>query len=111
MGIGAQTTTNHSLYVSKGKSAFLKCQVNSKYVFFWIGPNDDIYTYGLFAINPSLSKNTQIVGNITNGEYNMQINNVTKRDEGIYKCVRGQGNNKSRKVTVVKLTIRGNYYK
>lgn len=51
------------------------------------------------------------VGNITNGEYNLQINNVTEKDEGIYECFRYAKNNKPHKVTVVTLTIRGNYYK
>lgn len=69
-----------------------------------------MYTYGL-DIYPTFKSKLQIVGNITNGEYNLQINNVTEKDEGIYECFRYAKNNKPHKVTVVTLTIRGNYYK
>ncbi|CAC5355920.1 unnamed protein product [Mytilus coruscus] len=73
-------------------SAVLQCQVHPNSIASWERRCEKsrsvIYTDGL-EINPSLSNKSKlkIVGKITNGEYNMQINNVSAKEKGIYKCV------------------------
>lgn len=87
-------TTNNSVivYASKGKSAVLECQVDSNNgtIAIWEAYNRTngftVYT-NKQAINPLFSNKVKLVGNITNGEYNLQINNVSATDEGIYKYI------------------------
>lgn len=70
-------------------SAVLKVSPNSKAT--WDGPNGQSLFVKIadgIDINPSLSnkRKLKIVGNITNGDYIMQISNVSAKEEGIYKC-------------------------
>lgn len=108
----AQMTTNNTvtMYASKGKSAVLKCQVDPNNVPLgtWLkhSRTDDMTIYTRrYSINPSLSNKVKIVGNITNGEYNLQINNVSATDEGIYLCIPVFNLSTS----YVKLIIQGKY--
>ncbi|CAC5383236.1 unnamed protein product [Mytilus coruscus] len=94
------TTT---VYVSKGDTAILKCKVlpNSKtgwdkeiphvkYLHIKLIPQADGQD-----INPYISNKDKlaVVGNITTGDYNLQIQNVASNDEGTYTCFqRAHGN-------------------
>lgn len=91
--------------VSEGMSAVLKCQEHSSIgLNKWIADNgisgSTIYTLNTFYYFDKV----RIVGSVTNGEYNLQIDNVSATDEGIYKCFRGY------KISaVIELVVQGNY--
>ncbi|CAC5383203.1 unnamed protein product [Mytilus coruscus] len=84
------------IYASKGGSAVLKCKVepNSKSSLDKGNLNDKKMIKTLIVqadgeiINPAIPNmnRLKIVGNITKGDYNLQIQNVSSSDEGIYKC-------------------------
>lgn len=102
--------SNTTLYVSKGKSAVLECKLDKQNYFSWIGPSDRFsltYILGL-EIKERLSNRLKLVGNITNGEYNMQIDNVTEKDEGKYTCVDESNKDSTFAVTFVTLIVQGN---
>lgn len=103
LDLGAHVTRK-TVYVSTGMSAVLKCQINPNkvHVSSW-EQFKDTYTLG-FNVNPSLSNKVKIVGNITNGEYNLKIDNVSTTEEGKFKCFQ----NSYGYVTVVTLIIKGN---
>lgn len=79
------------MYVTKGESAVLKCQANLSGIATWDGSAEVFasvkYSDGL-DIKPSLLNKSKIniVGNMSNDEYKMQITNVSAIEEGIYKC-------------------------
>lgn len=95
-------------------SVVLKCQVSPNNKATWDGPNGQsrivIIADGI-ETNPSLSnkRKLKIVGNITNGDYNMQINNVSAKEEGIYKCFQINNQKMTARETSVTLIIQGNY--
>lgn len=108
LDINAEFTTHTTVYVLKWKSAVLKCQVHYNGNFFWEGPdgeNDSVLYTSMLEINPKFSSKLKIVGNILNGEYNMQINNVTEKEEGIYVCANFK--NSTLHTTVVTLIMQG----
>lgn len=82
-------TTYDIVYESKGMSAVLKCQANLNGIATWDWSADGFdsvkYSDGL-DINPSLLNKSKlnIVGNMSNDEYKMQITNVSEKEEGIF---------------------------
>ncbi|CAC5383214.1 unnamed protein product [Mytilus coruscus] len=87
-------------------STVLKCQVDKKGRATWDGPEFVKYA-DENDINPDLSnkENLEIVGNITNGEYNLAIHNVSKNEEGLYKCYQINNQKNTANETFVTLTI------
>lgn len=114
LDLESQIATYSTVYVSKGMSAVLKCQVHPNSKVTWDGPNVksslDLYADGN-EINPFLSnkRKLKIVGNITNGDYNMQINNISGKEEGIYRCYEINKQKMTARETSVTLIIQGNY--
>lgn len=90
-------------------SAVLNCQVYSTTHFYWEGPDEEYILTDDLDINPDCSNKLKIVGNINNGEYNIKIDNITEKDEGMYACF--LINIKHRKLypTFVSLIIQGKY--
>lgn len=103
--------SNTTLIVSEGNSAVLECKLDQRHDFSWIGPSGRFPLFFIFGleINDELSNRIKLVGNINKGEYNMQIDNVTEKDEGVYKCVDGNSKGSTLDVTFVTLTVQGNY--
>lgn len=101
-------TTNTTVYVSEGMSTVLNCQVDITGFFYWRKLGYYILTDRL-DINPKFSNKLKIVGNLTNGEYNMQIYNATEKDGGIYECNHRHIKTLEYHETVVALILQGNY--
>lgn len=101
-------------YVSRGMSTVLECQVDLNSKAIWDGPNGEsgsiVYADGP-SINPTLSNKSKlkIVGSIENREYNMEIQNVSTREEGIYRCTQRNFNEMTTRETFVVILIQGWY--
>lgn len=86
-------TQNVTVYASEGDNVTIKCKLfpNSKSTWDKVKANGK-HTVILYAdgdeINPDLpnKQNLAIVGNINEGDYNLQIKNVSNNDDGIYIC-------------------------
>lgn len=86
------------MYASEGETVILKCKVysNNKSTWYKIESNDskEYQTITPYAdgkeINPGLpnEQNLAIIGNINEGDYNLQIQHVSSNDEGVYICSR-----------------------
>ncbi|XP_052079799.1 uncharacterized protein LOC127717959 [Mytilus californianus] len=82
-----------NVYASEGANVTIKCKLfpNSKSTWDKVKSNEK-NTVILYAdgneINPDLpnKQNLAIVGNINEGDYNLQIQNVSLNDDGIYIC-------------------------
>lgn len=113
LDLASPIATSNTVYVSKGMSAVLKCQVSPNSKATWDGPNGQslVKIADGLEINPSLSnkRKLKIVGNITDGDYNMQISNVSAKEEGIYKCFQINYQKMTARETFVTLIIQGNY--
>lgn len=96
LNVLAGLKTNSTVYVLKGATAILECNVPPNVKSTWDRVNSrsdqrgDIYI--LYAdgteINTNLPNfdNLAIVGKISEGNYNLQIQNVSSSDEGVYIC-------------------------
>ncbi|CAC5423973.1 LSAMP [Mytilus coruscus] len=88
------------LYAKYGNSVILKCLNNTNFTS-WDGPSSKS-SYGYnetpYAANDQIeqqlpnAKNLMVVGDKSVGEYNLQIINLTQREEGYYKCNAKRGN-------------------
>lgn len=94
-------------------STVLECQVDPNSKASWDGPDGESdsksvrYFDGTY-MNPSLSKNKiKLIGSISHGEYNLQIRNVSARDEGVYKCFNSHIKKMKAVSTYITLTIKG----
>ncbi|CAC5393252.1 [Mytilus coruscus] len=93
IGRPAVYTQNATVYASEGDNVIIKCKLfpNSKSTWDKVKSNEKS-TVILYAdgdeINPDLPnmQNLAIVGNINEGDYNLQIQNVSLNDDGIYIC-------------------------
>lgn len=110
-------TQNVTVYASEGDNVTIKCKLflNSKSTWDKVKTNGK-YTVIPYAdgdeINPDLpNKQTlAIVGNINEGDYHLQIQNVSFNDDGIYIC--SQRSNKQRILeSYVTLKIIGEHLK
>ncbi|CAC5395122.1 SPEG [Mytilus coruscus] len=77
-------------YVTENSSAVLKCNfksVSSSITWILINKNKSLEQIAVGkTVNPGF-ENVKVVGNHTNGEYNLELQRVTKADEKIYTCV------------------------
>ncbi|CAG2197246.1 unnamed protein product [Mytilus edulis] len=87
--IGAQ---QNNVYFEKGESVILFCKVNATSWCTWDGPGVNGGEFSTFSdrmvIDQSLpnANRLMIIGNISLGEYNLQISNASNEDEGAYRC-------------------------
>ncbi|VDI29170.1 Hypothetical predicted protein, partial [Mytilus galloprovincialis] len=109
--IGAiNRAVNVTKYVSRGRSIVLECQVDSNSKAIWDGPNGEngsiVYADGSM-INPKLSnkRKLKLVGSMDNREYNMEIRNISTREEGVYRCSQRNLINRTTRATFVLLLI------
>lgn len=80
-------------YMKANSVALLVCPFKNNISWFSINKNNEKETLAeVKKVKPSI-KNIKVVGNHTNGEYNLQLQGVTKADEKIYKCVSKIDNN------------------
>ncbi|CAC5383223.1 unnamed protein product [Mytilus coruscus] len=91
-------------------SAVLKCQVDLNSKASWNGPDGNSGLVGYADgpdINPSLYNKgkLKIVGNIRHGEYNMEIRNVSEREDGLYTCYQINNQKMTVRETFVTLTV------
>lgn len=111
----------NDVYVSNGDSIVLECKVlpNVKSAWEIIIPNDNanITTFDELRvltdgneINPYISNINKlaIVGNISEGDYNLEIQNVSSTEEGKYRCSQRINENKIREHQVF-LKIKGKH--
>lgn len=79
-------------YMKANSLALLVCPFKNNIIWFTINKNNETQILAEDKkVKPSI-KNIKIVGNHTNGEYNLQLQGVTKADEKIYKCVSNNDN-------------------
>lgn len=101
------------VYVDRGNSAILFCNVTPKSWPTWDGPGineSDFLTYAdKFNINSKLQNahKIEIVGNISAGEYNLKLNDISSKEEGFYRCTEYVNEGTPLQTTIVTLTIKG----
>lgn len=104
-------TNNVTVYASEGDTVVLKCKLfpNSKSTWDKVNFTDTYRFVILYAdgmdLNTNLPniQNLAIVGNINEGDYNLQIQNVSLNDDGIYICSK---NSRELGVQEVSVTLR-----
>ncbi|XP_063431128.1 uncharacterized protein LOC134713770 [Mytilus trossulus] len=70
-----------------GETVILHCQTFENRSQ-WIRENTVYGDRGIININLPHKHKLKIVGNIQRGEYNLQIENVSRADAGVYKCIK-----------------------
>ncbi|XP_076100860.1 uncharacterized protein LOC143070463 [Mytilus galloprovincialis] len=70
-----------------GETVILQCQTSENRSQ-WIRENTVYGDRGIVNINLPHKDKLKIVGNIQRGEYNLQIENVSRADAGVYKCIK-----------------------
>ncbi|CAG2221412.1 unnamed protein product [Mytilus edulis] len=70
-----------------GETVILQCQTSENRSQ-WIRENTVYGDRGIININLPHKDKLKIVGNIQRGEYNLQIENVSRADAGVYKCIK-----------------------
>lgn len=107
---GAYTSTQ---LVKENSEIVLTCpfRVESKYII-WLGPKEEKLTTYIVGklINPNISSYSRIhlVGNHSNGEYNLQILNVSSNDVGTYQCQSVQNGTAVQRTFLLKIS--GNHF-
>jgi len=84
----ATFSTKHCKYVRPTKTIILECPQNGNVVE-WLYSNNTNETFHTISQNEEISKQfgSVIIRNRTgDGSYDLQINNATTADEGIYRC-------------------------
>lgn len=89
-----------------GEKVILQCQTFENRSQ-WIRENTVYGDRGIININLPHKDKLKIVGNIQRGEYNLQIENVSRADAGVYKCIKTIDGNVN--TTEVLLNIVGLY--
>lgn len=88
------------MYANDGYSVILKC-LNNSVATSWDGPSFlplSVFNETPYAVNDQIvqqlpnAKNFMVVGDISVGEYNLKIINLTHNEEGYYKCNAHRGN-------------------
>lgn len=95
-------------------STVLECHIDLNSKAIWDGPNGEngsiVYADGPM-INPKLSnkRKLKLVGSMDNREYNMEIRNISTREEGVYRCYQRNLIKMTTRATFVLLLIQGWY--
>ncbi|CAC5372548.1 unnamed protein product [Mytilus coruscus] len=83
---------NDTVIVKAGASVVLFCNITPTRwpEWHWLGVNEsnyDVFSIG-YMINPTLpnKRNLEIIANISEGKYNLQIKNASLNEEGHYMC-------------------------
>ncbi|CAG2245022.1 unnamed protein product [Mytilus edulis] len=80
------------VYVDRGQSVILFCNITPSSWPTWDGPGKHGSNFSTYAdksnINSQLSNahKIEIKGNISAGEYNLKLNNISSEEEGFYRC-------------------------